>query len=335
MYTDRAFADCFSRVGLLRRAVPCRGLCGLPRSAPRRLRLPKQHHAVFTLAAPPRTHGRRAARSHLQSPHGRRRTAAAMRPVARDPRHVRRNRPNLGVEVVAETLHSTYTASPTRRWSPACSIRGPATRSEDAPRVTPQHARMSVRCSDPSGSSGGSSRQDVLSGSTGGPSAASRASCIGIATARLWTARPPRGSPDVRSGRQSTPYTADGRPPPGTCRRSGQGSGVALGGVAYSGALVARWRGTLRGRPAGAQPALPPAPRGRLPSPARRGSGATAAAKLPPRSDTRLAGSPAQRLLRRQQRRRPMRLGRRRPCSRRWCRPDREGGEKKNARCFP
>ena len=40
--------------------------------------------------------------------------------------------------------------------------------------------------------SGGSSRQDVLLGSTGGPSAASRA-----------------------------------------CRRSGQGSGVALGGVAY------------------------------------------------------------------------------------------------------
>ena len=92
----------------------------------------------------------------------------------------------------------------------------------------------------------------------------------------------------------------------------------------------------LRGRPAGAQPALPPAPRGRLPSPARRGSGTTAAAKLPPRSHTRLAGSPAQRLLRRQQRRRPMRLGRRRPCSRRWCRPDRERGEKtkKNARCF-
>ena len=72
---------------------------------------------------------------------------------------------------------STYTASPTRRWSPACSIRGPAARSEDAPRVTPQHARISVCCSDPSGSSGGSSRQDVLSGSTGGPSAASRASC--------------------------------------------------------------------------------------------------------------------------------------------------------------
>ena len=73
---------------------------------------------------------------------------------------------------------------------------------------------------------------------------------------------------------------------------------------------------------------------GRLPSPARRGSGATAAAKLPPRSGTRLAGSTAQRLLRRQQRRRPMRLGRRRPCSRRWRRPDRERGEKKNARCF-
>ena len=205
---------------------------------------------------------------------------------------------------------STYTASPTRRWSPACSIRGPAARSEDAPRVTPQHARISVCCSDPSGSSGGSSRQDVLSGSTGGPSAATKHP-VGIAAARLWTARPPRGSPDVRSGRQSTPYTADGRPPPGTCRRSGQGSGVALGGVAYSGALVARWRGMLHGRPAGAQPALPPAPRGRLPSPARRGSGTTAAAKLPPRSHTRLAGSPAQRLLRRQQRRRPMRLGRR------------------------
>ena len=29
-----------------------------------------------------------------------------------------------------------------------------------------------------------------------------------------------------------------------------------------------------------------------------------------------------------------MRLGRRRPCSRRWCRPDRERGEKKNARGF-
>ena len=88
----------------------------------------------------------------------------------------------------------------------------------------------------------------------------------------------------------------------------------------------------LRGRPAGAQPALPPAPRGWLPSPARRGSGTTAAAKLPPRSHTRLAGSPAQRLLRRQQRRRPMRLGRRRPCSRRWRRPDRE--RRKNARGF-
>ena len=115
---------------------------------------------------------------------------------------------------------------------------------------------------------------------------------------------------------------------------SGQGSGVALGGVAYSGALVARWRGMLRGRPAGAQPALPPAPRGRLCSPAWRGSGATAAAKLLPRSDTRLAGSPAQSLLRRQQRRRPIRLGRRRPCSRLLCRPDRERGEKKNAQCF-
>ena len=55
-----------------------------------------------------------------------------------------------------------------------------------------------------------------------------------ISTGRLpETARPPRGSPDVRGGRQSTPYTADGRPPPATCRRSGQGSGVALGGVAY------------------------------------------------------------------------------------------------------
>ena len=69
---------------------------------------------------------------------------------------------------------STYTASPTRRRSPACSIRGPAARSEDAP----QHARICVRCSDPSAISGGSSRQDVLSGSTGGPSAASRASCM-------------------------------------------------------------------------------------------------------------------------------------------------------------
>ena len=29
-----------------------------------------------------------------------------------------------------------------------------------------------------------------------------------------------------------------------------------------------------------------------------------------------------------------MRLGRRRPCSRRWRRPDRERGEKKNARGF-
>ena len=90
----------------------------------------------------------------------------------------------------------------------------------------------------------------------------------------------------------------------------------------------------LRGRPAGAQPALPPAPRGRLPSAARRWSGTTAAAKLPPRSHTRLTGSPAQRLLRRQQRRRPMRLGRRRPC-RRWCRPDRERGEEKRAVFFP
>ena len=109
VYTDRALADCFSRVGRLRRAVPCRGLCCLPRSAPRRLRLPTQHHAVFTLAAPPRTHGRRAARPQLQSPHGRWRTAAAMRPVARDPRHLRRNRPNLGgVEVVAETLQHIY-----------------------------------------------------------------------------------------------------------------------------------------------------------------------------------------------------------------------------------
>ena len=88
----------------------------------------------------------------------------------------------------------------------------------------------------------------------------------------------------------------------------------------------------LRGRPAGAQPALPPAPRGRLPSPARRGSGATAAAKLPPRSDTRLAGSPAQRLLRRQQRRCPMRLGRRRPCSRRWCCPDRDRARREEKR---
>ena len=87
---------------------PSRG--ALPRTLlSARLRLPKQHHAVFTLAAPPRTHGRRAARPQLQSPHGRRRTAAAMRPVARDPRHLRRNRPNLGgVEVVAETLQHIH-----------------------------------------------------------------------------------------------------------------------------------------------------------------------------------------------------------------------------------
>ena len=109
IHRPRARGFFFSRVGRLRRAVPCRGLCCLPRSAPRLLRLPKQHHAVFTLAAPPRTHGRRAARPQLQSPHGRRRTAAAMRPVARDRRHLRRNRPNLGgVEVVAETLQHIH-----------------------------------------------------------------------------------------------------------------------------------------------------------------------------------------------------------------------------------
>ena len=113
LYTPTARSRIFfSRVGRLRRAVPCRGLCCLPRSAPRLLRLPKQHHAVFTLAAPPRTHGRRAARPQLQSPHGRRRTAAAMHPVARDRRHLRRNRPNLGgVEVVAETLQPLNAAA--------------------------------------------------------------------------------------------------------------------------------------------------------------------------------------------------------------------------------
>ena len=145
-----------------------RGGCGYPSST----------HAVFTLATPPRTHGRRAARPRLQSPHGRQRTAAAMRPVASETRGTRAATAQiLAVLKSWQKPSSTYTASPTRRWSPACNIRGPAARSEDAPRVTPQHARISVCCSDPSGSSGGSSRQDVLSGSTGGPSAASRASC--------------------------------------------------------------------------------------------------------------------------------------------------------------
>ena len=165
VYTDRALADCFSRVGLLRRAVPCRGLCGLPRSAPRRLRLPKQHARCV--------HPRDAATN-------RRRTAAAMRPVASETRGTRAATAQiLAVLKSWQKPSSTYTASPTRRWSPACSIRGPAARSEDAPRVTPQHARISVRCSDPSGSSGGSSRQEVLSGSTGGPSAASRVAFVG------------------------------------------------------------------------------------------------------------------------------------------------------------
>ena len=150
----------------------CHGLCGLPRSAPRRLRLPKQHHAVFTLATPPRTHGRRAARPHLQSPHGRRRTAAAMRPVARDPRHVRRNRPNLGgVEVVAETLQHIYRVTDAHPLAvSAAQPRGVRTRRES------HRSTRGYPSADPSGSSGGSSRQDVLSGSTGGP-AASRASC--------------------------------------------------------------------------------------------------------------------------------------------------------------
>ena len=63
--------------------------------------------------------------------------------------------------------------------------------------------------------------------------------------------------------------------------------------------------------------------------PVRRGAGA---ARPQPRNCRRAATQGWQarqlkRLLRRQQRRRPMRLGRRRPCSRRWCRPDR--GEKR------
>ena len=46
--------------------------------------------AARTLCSPSRrTHGRRAARPHLQSPHGRRRTAAAMRPVASETRGTR------------------------------------------------------------------------------------------------------------------------------------------------------------------------------------------------------------------------------------------------------
>ena len=171
IYTDRALADCFSRVGLLRRAATC--ACALRRGG-------RGYPSSTTLCSPSRcrhehTGGARPGRiSNLlmaaggpqrqcvQSPETRGMCAATAQILALKSR---------------QKPSSTYTASPTRRWSPACSIRGPAARSEDAPRVTPQHARISVRCSDPSGSSGGSSRQDVLSGSTGGPFAASRASC--------------------------------------------------------------------------------------------------------------------------------------------------------------
>ena len=140
----------FSRAGLLRRAVTCRSLCALPRTIPRRLRLPPQRRTVIPIATPPRTHGRHAARPQLQSPHGRRRTAAAMRPETRG-----------ACAATAQILaalkswqepSSRYTASPRRRWSPACSVRGPAATSEDAPRFTPQCARISARCPDPSGS---------------------------------------------------------------------------------------------------------------------------------------------------------------------------------------